>query len=313
MSSETPTVCVFAPSLLVTVTVESGKEDSAEIHFHVGGQGYWVARMVKELGERPILCAPIGGEPGQVIRGLVRSGGFDFSPVVVAGASAGYVHDRRHGERHELASSRPSTLDRHELDDLFGRTLQHSLAAGVCVMTGRRTGDELPSDFYRRLASDLNESGVRTVGDFHGEELDAFLSGGGIDVLKVSDEDLLSDGRLEPDSAETAIWKAIDELHAAGAAATVISLGGDGSLARFGDLRMRARPPALEVVDPAGAGDSMTAALAVGLVRGLEPEEALRTASAAGAANVTRHGLGSAPVELIDRLASLTTVDRVEG
>jgi len=312
MASDTPTVCVFSPSLLVTVTVESGSSDFDEIHFHMGGQGYWIARMVRELEERPILCAPVGGETGRVIRGLVRSTGFDFSPVELANASAAYVHDRRNGRRDEIAASRSPDLDRHEIDDLFARTLQHSLAAGVCVLTGRRAGDELPIDLYRRLASDLRAAGVRTVGDLHGEELSAFLAGGTLDILKVSDEDLTADGRLGGETTDD-VWAAIDELSREGAEAIVVSRGRHGALARFGDARYRVTPPALEVVDPAGAGDSMTAALAVALVRGQEPEDSLRLSAAAGAANVTRHGLGSAPVALISRLSSLIDVDRVEG
>jgi fructose-1-phosphate kinase PfkB-like protein len=43
--------------------------------------------------------------------------------------------------------------------------------------------------------------------------------------------------------------------------------------------------------------------------RGLGPEESLRLASGAGAANVTRHGLGSASDDLIPRLAERVTVE----
>ncbi len=303
-------MCVFAPSLLVTVTIEPGADSFDDIHFHMGGQGYWVARMVRELGERPILCAPVGGEAGRVVRGLVGATGLDFTSVAIARPSAAYVHDRREGGRDEIAHSRSPNLDRHEIDDLFARTLQHSLTAGVCVLTGRRVGDELPTDFYRRLSSDLRAVGIRTVGDLHGDELAAFLSGGAMDILKVSVEDLTADGRLEGDT-DDGIWTAIDELVKEGALAVVVSRGGDGALARFGDTRMRAAPPRLEVVDEAGAGDSMTAALAVALVRGLGPEESLRLACAAGAANVTRHGLGSAPVDLISRLSTLIVLDEV--
>jgi 1-phosphofructokinase len=69
----------------------------------------------------------------------------------------------------------------------------------------------------------------------------------------------------------------------------------------------RVTGPALEAVDYRGAGDSMTAGLSAALRRGLGPEETLRLAAGAGAANVTRHGLGSASDDLIPRLA-----DRVE-
>lgn len=312
MPSETPTVCVFAPSMLVTVTVERGGDEFDDIHFHLGGQGYWVARLVRELGERPILVAPIGGEAGQVIRGLIRSTGLDFAPVTIQGASPGYLHDRREGERTPLAEARSPDLDRHEIDDLFAKTLQHALGAQLCVLTGKRPGDTLPVDFYRRLSWDLAAANVRTVGDLHGEELVCFLEGGPLDVLKVSDEDLAADGRIpSQDADEEDVWAAIGELRERGARAVVVSRA-DGSLASFKDVRMRAAAPRFEVVDSSGAGDSMTAALAVGMVRGLGPEESLRLASAAGSANVIRHGLASSPAELIARLTPLVDINGAE-
>lgn len=310
MGSETPTVCVFAPSILVTVTMEPDVDEFADIHFHVGGQGYWVARLVRELGERPILVAPVGGEAGQVVRGLVRGDGMDFAPVNLEGDSPAYVHDRRDGQREQIAEARSPDLNRHEIDDLFAKTLQHALGAKLCVLTGRRSGDTLPTDFYRRLGVDFEAAGVRTVGDLHGEELDCFLEGGHLDALKVSDDDLREDGRVDGEEEE-AEWREVDRLTEAGAEAVIVSKA-DGALASFKGARLRARTPRFEVVDSAGAGDSMTAALAVALVRGLDPDETLRLACAAGSANVIRHGLASSPAELIARLTPLIDVTRVD-
>ena len=47
----------------------------------------------------------------------------------------------------------------------------------------------------------------------------------------------------------------------------------------------------------------MTAALAVATARRLDPAETLRLAAAAGAVNVTRHGLGSGRADAIAQLA----------
>jgi fructose-1-phosphate kinase PfkB-like protein len=47
----------------------------------------------------------------------------------------------------------------------------------------------------------------------------------------------------------------------------------------------------------------MTAGLTSALRRGLDPTESLRLACAAGAANVTRHGLGSADGRLVPGLS----------
>jgi 1-phosphofructokinase len=62
---------------------------------------------------------------------------------------------------------------------------------------------------------------------------------------------------------------------------------------------VRATPPRLDVTDARGAGDSMTAALALGLARGDSWEHALRLGAAAAAVNVTRHGSGSGRADAI--------------
>jgi fructose-1-phosphate kinase PfkB-like protein len=51
----------------------------------------------------------------------------------------------------------------------------------------------------------------------------------------------------------------------------------------------------------------MTAGLAAAMRRGFDPQEGLKLACAAGAANVTRHGLGSADNDLVPRL-----IERIE-
>ena len=68
--SPRPKVAVFAPHPLLTVTLEREGSERQRIHFHAGGQGAWVSRMVAQLGATPILCGLIGGESGGLLRGL---------------------------------------------------------------------------------------------------------------------------------------------------------------------------------------------------------------------------------------------------
>lgn len=64
-------------------------------------------------------------------------------------------------------------------------------------------------------------------------------------------------------------------------------------------------PPSFEPADHRGAGDSMTAGLAIGLAQKLGTDEILRLAAAAGALNVTRHGLGTGTGTQIEQLATM--------
>lgn len=57
----------------------------------------------------------------------------------------------------------------------------------------------------------------------------------------------------------------------------------------------------------------MTAALAVATARGLDATEALRLAGAAGAVNVTRHGLGTGRADAIAQLAGNVAVTELDA
>ena len=309
-------VCVFAPSFFLTLSIEKPNvENDApapngdELHFHPGGQGFWIARMLLRLGARPVLVAPVGGEAGEVLRALVRTWDVPLESVPIAAQSPAYVHDRRSGERQEIAQSRLPTLDRHELDDLYGAVIAAATAARLCVVTGRFPGDSTPLDFYRRLGADLATIGVPTVGDLHGAELQAFLEGGALHTLKVSDDDLVEDGVLPQDPTAAQRADAIRSLIARKVQRIVVSAARGPTMFGTKDVMLYATPPTLETVDHRGSGDSMTAGLVFGALRGLEAEPTIRIACAAGAANAIRRGLGNADGDLVHRLAERVGID----
>lgn len=310
MGHDRHTVAIFAPNLGLSVTIEGAEDGSYdEIHFHPSGQGFWTARMLRHLGERPLVCGPLGGEAGRVIRGLLPRWGIDVSPIETEATSPSTIQDRRSGERESVAEHPAVTLDRHALDDIYSQFLDHAMGAGLAVIAGQQ-GEVVPYDTYRRLGHDLESTDVRVVADFHGEEMEAFFEGGSVDILKVSDENLRDDGILDGDDDEAAN-RAIEVMIEKGATNVVLSRASRPALARFGDRTFEATPPELEAADFRGAGDSMTAGLAASLRRGLRPEEALKLACGAGAANVTRHGLGSTSEGLFERLAEQVEVREV--
>jgi 1-phosphofructokinase len=242
-----------------------------------------------------------------VLRSLIEQWGIDLSPVEVQESSPAVIQDRRSGDRSSIAEAMTPTLDRHELDDAYGRILDHALSCEVVVITGQ-PAEIVPVDTYRRLGHDLASAEAKVIGDLHGKELMAFLEGGGLDLLKVSDEDLIEDGSLDGEDEESALAE-LHRLNGAGAQNVVISRGSRPALALVDGVTYRVTGPALEAVDYRGAGDSMTAGLAAAMRRGLGPEESLRLGAGAGAANVTRHGLGSASYDLIPRLAERVEVE----
>ena len=80
------------------------------------------------------------------------------------------------------------------------------------------------------------------------------------------------------------------ELHAAGSALAVVTLGAAGAALCDADGARVAEPFPVRAVDTTAAGDAFVGALAVGLAAGRRAAEAVRFANAAGAAAATRAG-----------------------
>jgi 1-phosphofructokinase len=295
---------VFAPDPLLTVTVEAAP-DGDEIHLHAGGQGFWVAQMIANLGVEVSFCGPFGGESGRVVHTLVgQDQAITIRAIETVGSNGVYVHDRRNGERVTVAESPPDPLGRHELDDFYGAALVGGLEADVVVLAGPGPWENpvLPPDHYRRLTTDLRANDKPIVADLCGEPLLSALEGG-LTVLKVSHEELQADGRVkEPD--EDGLVEAMFQLHKEGADNVLITRAEEPALALVEGEIITVRPPTLQVVDHRGAGDSMTAGLAAGLARGLDLVAALRLGAAAAGLNVTRRGLATGDRREIERLAA---------
>ena len=295
---------VFAPSPLLTITIEAGGEtaEEGEIHLHAGGQGFWIGRMLAVLGARVRLCASFGGETGQVVRTLVGGQDLDIEAVDAVGSNGAYVHDRRSGERRTVAYTRAAPLSRHEVDELYGSALVAGLESAVCVLGGPHGVGVISPETYGRLASDLRSNGRPVVADLSGELLDAALDGG-VTVLKVSHEELLRDGRLGADRLD-ALADAMKALVESGADHVVVTRAEKPAVALIEGQLVMAVPPPFEALDPRGAGDSFTAGLAAGLARGVGLPAALRLAAAAGSLNVTRRGLATGSRDDIEAMAT---------
>lgn len=308
-SSNGGRIAVFAPSPLLTVTIEPGP-DRPEVHLHPGGQGFWVAHLATTLGAEVVLCCALGGEPGRVLRALIEGERLALRAADADTPNGVYVHDRRGGERVEVVSVESQPLTRHVSDELYGIALGAALDADVTLVTGCHPTDVIDADLYRRLVSDLRTNGKLVIADLTGPQLRATLDGG-VELLRLSDEELVSEGYAKGDDEERLIAGA-HGLHEAGARSVLVSRGSAPALlidGARGPSRVDLVGPRFEALDRHGTGDSMFAATGVGLARGMTLIQALRLGMAAGALNATRRGLGTGTREEIERLATHVRVN----
>ncbi|WP_395641047.1 PfkB family carbohydrate kinase [Pseudolysinimonas sp.] len=299
-------VVIFAPSPVLQITVEEHADDG-DVHVHAGGQGVWQARMLQSLGCDVQLCSALSGETGRVLGFLLHEEGIPVVGFPREARGGVFVTDRRGGEKVPIIESGGDDLSRHEQDELYGLTLRTGLDARLVILSGPHGDGVLPADFYRRLAADLRTGGVRVVVDLAGERLDAALAGG-VAVAKVSDQELLDDGRIASKKDVRQVVEAMRALRDAGADVVVVTRAEESALLLERDDVHEIVAPQMEVVDSAGAGDSFVGAFCAVLARGGSVTDAALLGAAAGAQNVTRHGLGTGEAATIERLRELVEI-----
>jgi 1-phosphofructokinase len=104
----------------------------------------------------------------------------------------------------------------------------------------------------------------------------------------------------------------VRRLHDDGAEAVLVSRADAGALALIDDRVYEVGMPKLTPAETRGAGDSMTAGVAATLARGGDLLEAVRTGAAAGALNVTRHGLGTGHADAVRVLTERVDLTPIE-
>lgn len=301
-----PEVAVFAPALILLIEIHEDSDGRPDVHVHAGGQGFWMARMVQSLGATAIPCSPVGGESGVALGAILEASGMPARLSSCARPNSVIIDDRRSGDHVEVAATEVPSLGRHEVDELYSAVVGAAIRAGVCLIAGTQLDPAINDDVFRRLVADLRGNGVLVIADLSGNPLRAALAGG-VDVIKISHEELIGDGWASGDSPEE-IMAGIARVRGAGAGAVVVSRSDRSTVAGFEHRLVEVRSPSLEVVDHRGGGDSMSAALAVAAANGRSFEEGLRLAAAAGALNVSRHGLGSGRIDAIEEIANRVEV-----
>jgi 1-phosphofructokinase len=303
-----PTVAIFAPNPLLTVTLEIEGEERESVHFHAGGQGVWVAGMARCMGSSPVLCGLLGGESGELLRPLIdKATGGHPKWVQSAGASGCYVTDRRTGHRELLAMKLSDPPSRHELDELFSLTCSQALSCGWLVVTNPMPGESLPLEIYGDLVADARAGGARTLVDLSSPRLDGALAARP-DLVKVNDWEL-AQFVCGPVSTPEALLEGAQRLRDAGAQSVVVTRGEKPALVLHGEEVWRLSTPRFEHGFREGCGDSMMGALAAAWASGASFERALVLGAAAGAANFLRRGLGHASREVVEQLADAVRLE----
>ncbi|MCA2224435.1 1-phosphofructokinase family hexose kinase [Nonomuraea aurantiaca] len=272
----------------------------AAVHRRAGGKGVNVARVLAALGQDVLVTGLAGGPTGRAIEADLEAAGLPHAFVgiaadsrttlvvadsgqAVAGGEQGSRGAAPGGERGSggqtaLFNEPGPEVTAAEFGRMVGRFTDLLVTADAVVISGSLPRG-VPLDAYATLAALAAEHGVPAIVDADGEPL-RHAPGGRPSIVKPNAEEL---ARAVPDGGPE---EGAQALRGRGAESVVVSMGADGLLAVTPEGIFRARMPYKVKGNPTGAGDSLVAGLALGLVERSPWPERLTRAAALGAAAV---------------------------
>ncbi|NIX77541.1 1-phosphofructokinase family hexose kinase [Microvirga sp. c23x22] len=270
------------------VVIPTEKMRCGSPRYDPGGGGINVARVVKTLGGAAFAVFPAGGPSGQSLEGLLARQGVPHIRIPVEGVTreSFTVDEQRSGQQYRFVLPGPSLIETEQ------RTCLENLAGYLAGARFLVASGSLPpgvrADFFQDVADLAAGQGVRFILDTSGEALR--LTRRGVYLLKPSVRELRECVGRELSSEAEQIQAARDLITEKRAEVVVVSLGAKGALLVTERRYERFAPIEVPIRSAVGAGDSMVAAIALGLVRGMELQQAVRFGMAAGAATLMTPG-----------------------
>jgi 1-phosphofructokinase family hexose kinase len=259
----------------------------ADVVVTPGGKGLNVARAARSLGVPAVLVAFLPGETGRAAGGMIEAEGVALRGLDAPGEIRVTAVILEPGGRTTVINEPGPALPDRAWAALES-AVEHELAGhGVLVCSGSLPPGA-PADGYGRLVERAHAAGRRAVVDANGPALDAAVRAGA-DVVtpNLAEAEGRTDEAVEaaPDARERACAAAAELVRRGARAAVVTAAAAGAALAGDGPPAWLPAPP-VQVRNPIGAGDVLTAALAAALERGAELPAAAREAVAAAAASV---------------------------
>lgn len=251
----------------------------------MGGKGTHVSMNLAIMGE-PSRAYGFGfGQNGARIVKMLEENG--VIPRFICDAAYGESRDNylivEEATRDAtlITTRGPMPAQRH-MEALYA-LMQEDIEEGEELILSGDASNFVDPFAYNRMMDMLSPKGGRVFLDASGETLkEAVLRDPFLIKPNQSELSMLAGRTLV---TYTELRSAIAELdRRASIYAVVVSLGGDGVLARIDDVLYRASAPQVEAYNTVGCGDCMMAALAYGMKRNMDAEQVLRFAVACSAA-----------------------------
>jgi 1-phosphofructokinase len=285
------------PAVDRTATIEKFAVDAVNrvvsARLDAGGKGINVSKAIRLQGGTSAAYGFLGGAAGAFIRAFLAEQGIENRFVEIDGETRTNLKivDPVLGTHTDINESGPP-IKKEALERLEAELFSKAGSGDLFVFSGS-TGNGVDTSVYASWIRRCRELGARTLLDADGAALVAGAAARPTAMKPNIDELARLVGRPLGDIAATAV--AARSLLGGGTELVVVSLGAEGALFFDSRASIRAHGIPIKPLSTVGAGDSLVAALALGLERGDDLERLVRPAVAAGTAAAAT--AGSAPFE----------------
>ena len=295
----------FNPSLDYVVQVEHFQGDAvnrtSEEHVYPGGKGNNVAVIVSNLGMKSRALGFKAGFTGAAMEQMLQEFGCDTDFIALEEGVTRINVKVKSDDEFEINGQGPRIPD-EKIRQLYEKL--DALESGDVLVLSGSIPNTLPDDMYERIMERLAGTGVRISVDATKDLLMNVLKYHPF-LIKPNNHERgeMFGVTLESDDEIAEYARKLQEM---GARNVLVSMAGDGAILVTEDGSvLKQLPPAGEVVNSVGAGDSMVAGFLAGYLKTGSYEEALKLGTAAGSATAFTSWLADAGTvgELYKKLA----------
>lgn len=273
-----------------------------------GGKGINASRVIHRLGRPTMAFGFTGGVSGGFLASALDAEGVPHAFDSVAGFTRVNImlYEVASAERTRLYLPGPAVAE-----DDYLRLLSRLdvVAPHDIVVLGGSVPPGLPVSTPARLAEWLHERDARCIIDTSGEALALALAQRPLLVKPNVEEAQEMLGRTL--HTEDDIIEAARELRELGAQYAVISRGDLGAIGAGPDGIYTVLPASMHLSSAVGAGDSMTAGMAIAFNEGMTFEAALRLGSACGTATSMTSGTKLCEADAVYRLLDNVRIEHL--
>ncbi len=305
MEKEMIYTVTFNPSLDYVVQVEHFQGDTvnrtSEEHVYPGGKGNNVAVIASNLGMKSRALGFKAGFTGAAMEQMLQEFGCDTDFIALEEGVTRINVKVKSDDEFEINGQGPRIPD-EKIRQLYEKL--DALESGDVLVLSGSIPNTLPDDMYERIMERLAGTGVRISVDATKDLLMNVLKYHPF-LIKPNNHELgeMFGVTLESDDEIAEYARKLQEM---GARNVLVSMAGDGAILVTEDGSvLKQLPPAGEVVNSVGAGDSMVAGFLAGYLKTGSYEEALKLGTAAGSATAFTSWLADAGTvgELYKKLA----------